>query len=390
MSIALISVVIAAALLLLFFLPLDNLRRKRETPVPIARMDERDVMFSRAARVSGTPEYDEYYSRHPDQQRGDDHIRAMPPLMGPGAAKFHPELSVEAERFFEDIFAIEPDGAVVERWHDTIDGSDDRDGAVREMFRSLGAVAVGATALRPEYIYTHKGRFPGDYGHEVSLDHPSVLLFLVEMDFDAMQRAPAVEVMRESARQYYQAAVISKTATAVLEALGYRAKSHHDAHYDCILPPLAVEAGLGEVGRHNILIADRYGTRVRIGAVSTDFPLSHNRPISLGVEHFCLHCRKCAVSCPSRSLEAGERQEVRGVLKWPTEVERCYAYWRQMSSDCGICMSVCPFSHRSNLFHNTVRRMIRLNPWIRRLAIPLDSLVYGRTWKMPDTQVTGH
>jgi len=29
MSIALISVVIAAALLLLFFLPLDNLRRKR-------------------------------------------------------------------------------------------------------------------------------------------------------------------------------------------------------------------------------------------------------------------------------------------------------------------------------------------------------------------------
>ncbi|MFC1545651.1 4Fe-4S dicluster domain-containing protein, partial [Gemmatimonadota bacterium] len=142
--------------------------------------------------------------------------------------------------------------------------------------------------------------------------------------------------------------VISNTVVAVLEALGYRAKSHHDAHYDCILPPLAVEAGLGEVGRHNILITDRYGTRVRIGAVTTDFPISHNRPINLGVEHFCMHCRKCAVNCPSRSLESGERQDIRGVLKWPTEADRCYAYWRQMSSDCGICMSVCPFSHRSD------------------------------------------
>ncbi len=382
MSAALISVVIAAALLLLLFLPLDYLRRVRGVPVPNDRMDERDVMFSRMARKAGTPEYEEYYFRHPELQRVDDRIRAMPPLMGPGAAKFHPGMSGEAERFFEEIITIEPDRAFVEEWRERLGEAEDRDRAVREMIRSLGAVAVGAAALRPEYIYTHKGRFPEDYGREVSLDHPSAIVFLVEMDFDAMQHAPAVEVLLESARQYHQAAVISKTATAVLEELGYRAKSHHDANYDCILPPLAVEAGLGEVGRHNIFIADRYGTRVRIGAVTTDFPLSYDRPISLGVVHFCTHCRKCAVNCPSRALDNGERSEVRGVLKWPTQVERCYAYWRRMSSDCGICMSVCPFSHRSNLFHNTIRRMLRLNPWLRRIAIPFDDLVYGRTWKM--------
>ena len=80
---------------------------------------------------------------------------------------------------------------------------------------AFGAVAVGAAALRPEYIYTHKGRFPEDYGREVSLDHPSAIVFLVEMDFDAMQHAPAVEVLLESARQYHQAAVISKTASHI-------------------------------------------------------------------------------------------------------------------------------------------------------------------------------
>jgi len=383
MSLILISAIVAAGLLAILFFPLDLLRRRRVLPVPSGRMDERNVMFSRAARAKGTPEYDEYYSRRPELLKGDDRIRAMPPLMGPGAAKYHPELSEQAERFFNDIFTIEPDHDLVSKWRERLDRAEDRDRDLREMIISLGAVAVGAAALRQEYLYTHKGRFPEDYGRQVTLDHPSAVVFLVEMDYRAMRRAPTVEVMRESARQYYRAAVISKTVTTVLESLGYRAKSHHDAHYDCILPPLAVMAGLGEVGRHNLLIADRYGTRVRIGAVTTDFPLVYDHPKRLGVERFCIHCRKCATNCPSRALESGERQKIRGVLKWPTEVERCYSYWRQMSSDCGICMSVCPFSHRSNLFHNTVRKMIRLNPWLRRLAIPFDDLVYGRAWKMP-------
>jgi len=383
MSFALISVIVIAVLLAALLFPLDLLRRRRVLPVPTGRMDERDVMFSRAAREKGTPEYDEYYSRRPELRKGDDRIRAMPPLMGPGSAKYHPDMSQQAEQYFEDIFSIVPDHDLVSMWREKLDAAEDRDSTLREMILSLGAVAVGAATMRSEYLYTHKGRFPEDYGQQVSLDHPSAVVFLVEMDYQAMQRAPAVEVMRESAYQYYRAAVISKTVTAVLESLGYRAKSHHDAHYDCILPPLAVMAGLGEVGRHNLLIADRYGTRVRIGAVTTDVPMTHDRPRCLGVEHFCVNCRKCAENCPSRALESGERQKIRGVLKWPTEVERCFAYWRQISSDCGICMSICPFSHRSNLFHNTIRKMIRLNPWIRRLAIPFDDLIFGRHWKMP-------
>ena len=46
------------------------------------------------------------------------------------------------------------------------------------------------------------------------------------------------------------------------QAAGHDAKPHYDAHYDVILPPLAVHAGLGELGRNNILVADRFGSRV--------------------------------------------------------------------------------------------------------------------------------
>jgi reductive dehalogenase len=248
------------------------------------------------------------------------------------------------------------------------------------MVRALGAVAVGCAPVDQDFVYTHKGRHDADYGRGVHLDHPSAIVFLVEMDFDAMRRAPQAETIRESARQYHRGAVVSKTVAAVLEASGFAAKSHHDAHYDVILPPLAVRAGLGELGRNNILIADRHGSRVRIGAVTTTMPLEHDAPVDLGADHFCAGCRKCAESCPSHALSLGDKEHVRGVFKWPTNVERCYAYWRSVGTDCGICMAVCPFSHRDNAFHGLVRGMVRRAPWTHRAALWFDDRVYGRRW----------
>jgi reductive dehalogenase len=212
------------------------------------------------------------------------------------------------------------------------------------------------------------------------LAHPSVVVFLVEMDHDTMRRAPKAEVLRESARRYHQAAAISFTVAAFLQQAGHAARAHYDAHYDVILPPLAVRAGLGELGRHNLLIADRFGTRVRIGAVSTTAPLVHDQPVALGARRFCEVCMKCARDCPSRALSDGPRVTVRGVEKWTTDVERCYGYWRSVGTDCGICMATCPFSHRDDRFHASVRWLVRRLPVAHRFLRWCDDLIYGRGW----------
>ena len=369
------------AILILLFLPLDLFRRPAPLPIPDSRVDERDTMFARIGREAGTPQYEEYYSRRPELKQGDDHLRAMIPLMKPGAREYDPKISRQAELYFEEIFDIEADPATVDKWRVRFEDSPDKNQTIREMVLALGAVAVGCTSLREEYIYTHKGRFAEDYGHQIRLDNPSVIIFLVEMDFDEMKRAPRAEAIRESARQYWRAAVVARNLEAVLKAAGYAAKAHYDAHYDLILPPLAVEAGLGEVGRNNFLIANRFGSRVRIAAVTTDLLLGQDVPIYLGVDHFCSICRKCADNCPSRALSLIGREEVRGVRKWPTETEKCYAYWRQVGTDCGICMAVCPFSHRNTLFHNLVRCAVRLNPWLRHIARFFDDLIYSHQWK---------
>jgi len=344
------------------------------------RVDERDTMFARMARRPGTPAFDEYYSRRPELRRIDDRLRAMPDLCRPGGRHYSEEIAGQTIEWFEKIEAIDPDPERVGALARRIRGNGDATGAVKRMLVDLGAVAVGCAPIERDFVYTRKGRFDGNYGRPVELSHPAAIVFLVEMDFDAMQRAPEGETIRESARQYFRAAEISLTAAAALRAAGFRATAHYDANYDLILPPLAVNAGLGELGRNNILIADRFGSRVRIGAVSTDLPVRFDRAVDLGAAAFCEICMKCAENCPSRALSMEGREEIRGVMKWPTRVERCYAYWRSVGTDCGICMAVCPFSHKDNALHNLVRRLIRIHPAVARIALLFDDLIYGRRW----------
>ena len=350
-------------------------------PIPDAQVDERDVMFSRAALEPGTPAYQAYYGQRAEQKDVDDALRALPGLLSPGTTFFQAAVMEEARIAFEAIEALVVEADWVREHRATLEVSGDPSQALKAMALELGAVAAGWTSLDRAFVYSHKGRFPEDHGCPVILEHPRALVFLVEMDWEEMQRAPKAPTLRESARQYRRAAHISRHLEALLRACGHQAKEHYDAHYDVILPPLAVQAGLGEVGRNNILIADRYGSRVRIGCVTTDFPATMDRPVDLGVQRFCEVCKKCAANCPSKALEIGDRQLVRGVEKWPTKVERCYRYWRQVGTDCGVCMAVCPFSHRNNLLHNLVRWMVRTLPWAHPLLVWGDKATYGRTWK---------
>ncbi|MEE9189197.1 MAG: 4Fe-4S dicluster domain-containing protein [Candidatus Neomarinimicrobiota bacterium] len=345
------------------------------------RVDERDVMFSRAERKRGTEIYGDFYSRRPELKEKDDRIRQLTPLRQPGGRFYDPRITPKASKYFDSIDDLMPDANAFQKWESISLTTKDLTVAIKRLATGLGAVAVGCCELSEKYIYTHKGRFDRDYGKIVNLLHYSAIVFLVEMDFDRLQHAPHAETLYESARQYYCAARIAKSMEAILINAGHSARAHYDAHYDIILPPLAVLSGLGEVGRNNILIADKYGSRVRIGAVTVDIPLNFDKPRSLGVQHFCSVCLKCAENCPSRALSKADKKRIRGIDKWPTNVERCYTLWRMYGTDCGICIVSCPFSHRNTLFHKIVRWVVRRFPMFHKTLFQMDNLFYGRNWK---------
>jgi epoxyqueuosine reductase QueG len=63
--------------------------------------------------------------------------------------------------------------------------------------------------------------------------------------------------------------------------------------------PYAIKAGLGEYGRHGLVITPEFGPRVRFGKIFTDMPLAHDVPLRFGVTEFCEACNLCAKACPA-------------------------------------------------------------------------------------------
>ncbi|MCX5641944.1 MAG: hypothetical protein NTY10_01685 [Candidatus Omnitrophica bacterium] len=66
------------------------------------------------------------------------------------------------------------------------------------------------------------------------------------------------------------------------------------------LRQIAIRAGLGWIGRNNLLITPDFGSRIRLSAVLTDAPLDAGEPISFG----CGKCTRCLSRCPANAIKA--------------------------------------------------------------------------------------
>ena len=117
-----------------------------------------------------------------------------------------------------------------------------------------------------------------------------------------------------------------------------------DGDYRVICPLVARMRGLGEIGRMGLLMTPYHGPRVRIAVVTTDLELIPDEHIpDSSMIDFCTICGKCAENCPPKAISSGDRIEIDGALRWRIDSDMCYRYWSAMGTDCGRCMTVCPF-----------------------------------------------
>jgi ferredoxin/uncharacterized membrane protein len=368
---------------LLFFLPIGRAVRI-DMGQSCEKVDERDTMFAREDYVPGTHEYETYYRMRPKLKDIDDRIRSLPPLCKPGGRYYEPRLAAEIDSIFTEIrsWTSDVDGKIV---GDRVECDPRRmSKEIERRALDLGAAEVGIARLNPRWIYSHVGRGPEEWGSPITLNHRFAVAFTVEMDYDHVESAPGMSITEETAHRYRDAARISIQLAAEIRAMGYQARAHiSGSNYQIMLPPVAHDAGLGELGRHGYLISRIYGSRVRLGAITTNLPLVVDKPISFGVQGFCEECRKCADNCPSGSIQKGGRSRVRGVEKWPLDIESCFRYWRLVGTDCGLCMRVCPFSHPRSVIHGIIRYAVSRSPFARRVSLVGDDLFYGKR-QMPD------
>jgi Pyruvate/2-oxoacid:ferredoxin oxidoreductase delta subunit len=349
------------------------------------QVDERDAVFHRFYRIQpGSAEFELYYRDHPEKADRDQQLRELPDLARPGARSYAPLTAPMLHAVMDTTSHSFGDSADVDFSPRPMNGQPTRAPAkqlssrIKGFARYLGADLVGCTLLNQAYVYSHIARGPGRWGAPITLEHSHAVAIAVQMEHDMVHHAPRLPLTLEASFRYQQSARIAVILARYISLLGYQARAHVDGNYRVMCVPVAVDAGLGELGRIGLLVTRPFGPRVRLAVVTTDLPLVQDPPIAFGVQHFCSICKKCAHCCPSDSIDAKEKSVHRGVEKWISKQDSCYHYWRRCGTDCGICLKVCPYAHPSSLAHEMVRWAIQRNPLVRRLALWCDDLIYGR------------
>ncbi len=244
--------------------------------------------------------------------------------------------------------------------------------------KTLGADLVGITANDERWLYTHA------YSRETETEKPQEIVTELEnaivvaqsMDRELLRTAPSALSGTATGATYSRDTIVLLAIAQYITNLGYRAvASMNDS---ALVIPLAIKAGLGEYGRHGLLITREYGPRVRLGKVFTDMPLAHDRPVRFGVKETCDICRACTQACPARAIDGGEastvvhnRSNIRGIRKWTTDAEKCFRFWANQNTDCSICVRVCPYNRDYSRWWSRVWRWLA-GTGLRRLALWLD------------------
>jgi epoxyqueuosine reductase QueG len=98
---------------------------------------------------------------------------------------------------------------------------------------------------------------------------------------------------------------------------------------------VARAAGLGWIGRNNLLVSEQFGSRVRLVTILTEMPLTVNSP---SVKE-CGSCLDCLKVCPAGAIQ--ERQKDFDHLRCYEQL-RVFAKTLHFSHNiCGVCVKAC-------------------------------------------------
>jgi len=185
-----------------------------------------------------------------------------------------------------------------------------------------------------------------------SVRYAVVMLFVMPRALN--QIGPATLATASSANQGYSQMGLASVALAQsIRSLGYVAiPCMNDTALNV---PLAIDAGLGELGRFGYLITPEFGPHVRIAKVLTNLPLVPDPPITFGVTEYCTTCGICAEECPSGAISPDKDRTFKpspsampcgnpGALKWYTNGKKCLRWWIESGAGCSRCMNVCPYT----------------------------------------------
>ena len=275
---------------------------------------------------------------------------------------------------FHDHFTTHDEG-----WHEpfAFESPQQATDDIRKVAAFAGADLVGICAYDERWmydgIYDTKGK---SKPLDIPTDLPNVIVTGESMDKELTATVPSALAGSATGMGYTNDCVTLLTMAQYIRNLGYQA--YATMNDSALAVPLAVQAGLGEGGRHSLLITPEYGARLRLGKIFTDMPLVHDKPKSFGVKAFCDICNRCAKGCPPKAIsfeapsdKTFNRSNLKGVVKWSTDAEKCFKFWTNQNTDCSICIRVCPYNRDYSKWINRAWQKLA-GGRLRKLALWLD------------------
>jgi len=219
--------------------------------------------------------------------------------------------------------------------------------AVKETARMFGADLVGITQIDERWIYSHNRS--GD-----AIDIPErfkyAIVMAVAMDAPAIAASPEYLSAAATGVGYSRMAFAIACMAQFLRNLRYEAIPMGNDTAQSI--PLAIDAGLGELGRNGLLVTPEHGACVRLCKVFTDLPLAPDKQAGFGLRETCSSCMRCAEACEGEAISASRDPSFEtvcasnreGVLRWAVNADRCYDFWIQNTAACSNCIAACPYT----------------------------------------------
>lgn len=267
--------------------------------------------------------------------------------------------------------------------------------AIKRAARLYGADLVGITKRDTRWDYAdfidpYGAGGPKIHGWEKFPFEPkTVVVMALEMDYEATSANPSWTGASATGEGYSRMAKTAYQLAVFFKVLGYHSvASGNDTG---LSQPYAVAAGLGETGRNGLLISYKYGPRIRLAKVYTDFDfVEYDQPKTFGVKEFCERCLRCADSCPAQVISFDPKPSMKpthdepekwfnnpGVEKYYVNAKGCFEYWCKSNTDCGTCITSCPYNKPDFWHHRMVDKINALMPGPMHSFMREMDIVFG-------------
>ncbi len=218
---------------------------------------------------------------------------------------------------------------------------------VKETAGIYGACKAGITEVNHDWLYS---RDMNGKPIDIPEEYKNAVVMLIKIDKEALEESPSMVAGAQNALGYSRMAFVIGCMARFIRTLGYKAIPM--GNDTALSIPLAVQAGLGEMGRNGLLITPEFGPAVKICKVFTDLPLASDEPRDFGIAGYCKKCKRCADTCEVDAISSEDEPSYQtvsesnnpGIKRWAVDVDRCYKFWVGNGGDCSSCISECIFT----------------------------------------------